>query len=290
MATRDHPLAYLYVIVIAHTTVNNTWGETMPSQFNSWWDFIQFEESVRQRNRFFHEPRVTEFLDTLLQTCGSRHKTIQEGQSLWRAQLGNATCQRSDIHEDVEVVYDEEIPYPAERMKPLPYAAHEGRANPRGIPCLYVASDPETAMSEVRPWLGANISIGQFTLKKEVTLIDFSVGHAFSGTHFIEEPTPAEREATIWTQIDKTFSEPASNDKGSAEYVPTQVISEFFRKQGFDGVVYKSSLGPGHNFALFDLDAAALVNCAVRSAKGITFDFGPPRQEYNVHPNLNGRG
>ena len=186
------------------------------------------------------------------------------------------------MHEDVEVVYDEEIPYPAERMKPLPYAAHEGRANPRGIPCLYVATDPETAMSEVRPWLGANVSIGQFILKKEVTLIDFSVGHASARKYFIEEPTPAVREAAIWTQIDKTFSEPASNDMGSTEYVPTQVISEFFRNQGFDGVVYKSSMGPGHNVALFDLEAAALMNCAVRTAKRITFDFGPPMQGYDV--------
>ena len=254
----------------------------MPSQFNSWWDFIRFEESVRQRNRFFHEPKVIEFLDTLLQTCSSRHRTIKEGKLLWRAQLGNATYQRADMHEDVEVVYDEEIPYPAERMKPLPYAAHEGRANPRGIPCLYVATDPETAMSEVRPWLGANVSIGQFILKKEVTLIDFSVGHASAGKYFIEEPTPAVREAAIWTQIDKTFSEPASNDMGSTEYVPTQVISEFFRNQGFDGVVYKSSMGPGHNVALFDLEAAALMNCAIRTAKRITFDFGPPMQGYDV--------
>lgn len=40
-------------------------------------------------------------------------------------------------------------------MKPLSNSASEGRANPKGIPYLYVATDKETAMSEVRPSLGA---------------------------------------------------------------------------------------------------------------------------------------
>lgn len=254
----------------------------MPTQFNSWMDFIHFSDSVRQHDRFFHDQKVMDFLDTLLQTSSGRHTTLPDGRYLWRAQLGNAWYARTDVHENLEVTYDEEIPYDIERMKPLPYAAHEGRANPRGIPCLYVATDAETAMSEVRPWLGANVSIGQFRLKKQVKLIDFSVGHAAGGRFFLEEPTPEIREATIWTQVDKAFSEPVSNDMGSAEYVPTQIISEFFRKQGFDGVVYKSNLGPGHNLALFNLQVAEMVNCAIRSTKEINFEFGPPMNGYNV--------
>ncbi len=254
----------------------------MPSQFGSWWDFIRFSESVRQHDRFFHDEKVLDFLDTLKQTSTSRHRTLREGHCLWRAQMGHAWNKRTDLHEDIEVTYDEEIPYDAERMKPLPYAAHEGRANPRGIPCLYLATDAETAMSEVRPWLGASVSIAEFRLKRQVTLIDFSIGHASGGNYFLEEPEPNVREASIWTQVDKNYSQPVSNDMGSAEYVPTQIISEFFRKQGFDGVVYKSSLGPGFNLALFDLQVADLVNCAIRSTKAISFDFGPSMSGYNV--------
>ena len=47
-------------------------------------------------------------------------------------------------------------------MKPLGGRATDGRANPRGIPCLYLATTKETAMSEVRPWIGSYVSAGQF--------------------------------------------------------------------------------------------------------------------------------
>jgi RES domain-containing protein len=42
-------------------------------------------------------------------------------------------------------------------MKPIPKWQGEGRANPRGIPVLYLATHRETALAEVRPWIGAVI-------------------------------------------------------------------------------------------------------------------------------------
>lgn len=45
------------------------------------------------------------------------------------------------------------------RMKPLPYQASEGRANPKGIPYLYTATYHDTAIVEVRPWVGALVSV-----------------------------------------------------------------------------------------------------------------------------------
>ena len=45
-------------------------------------------------------------------------------------------------------------------MKPLERIALEGRTNPKGIPYLYLSSKKETAMSEVRPWIGGYISLG----------------------------------------------------------------------------------------------------------------------------------
>jgi hypothetical protein len=42
------------------------------------------------------------------------------------------------LGEDGEIVL--EAPLPAEEMKPLRVKAQEGRANPKGIPRLYIAS------------------------------------------------------------------------------------------------------------------------------------------------------
>nr|WP_267877655.1 RES domain-containing protein [Massilia frigida] len=107
------------------------------------------------------------------------------------------------------VEYTDPAPFPAKRMKPLSNAAHEGRVNPKGIPCLYVANDRETAMSEVRPGVGAELSLAQLVLNREITLIDFSVGHEDVGTpFFFEEPTPKMREKAVWKQVEDAFSKP----------------------------------------------------------------------------------
>ncbi|NHZ82770.1 RES domain-containing protein [Massilia sp. CCM 8695] len=75
---------------------------------------------------------------------------------------------------------------------------------------------------------------------------------------------------------------PVNSDPATAEYVPTQVIAEFFKKQGFDGVVYKSRLGPGFNIALFDIDVADVANCQLYSVKSVEFSFAQEGRGYNV--------
>lgn len=78
---------------------------------------------------------------------------------LWRAQLGH------DLRPEYageELIDYFPTAYKPERMKPLRDSAREGRANPKGIPYLYIATDKETAMSEVRPWIGSIISAGCF--------------------------------------------------------------------------------------------------------------------------------
>ena len=71
-----------------------------------------------------------------------------------------------------------------------------------------------------------------------------------------------------------------------AEYVPTQVIAEFFRVNGFDGVVYKSKLGSGFNIALFDIAAAELINCSLVTVNGLSFTFGELEKTYYTKHSL----
>lgn len=240
---------------------------------------MSFAYAVQHTSRFVHDKSVTAFLDTLFETSKHRHRKISCDKYVWRAQLGATT--QDMVQDDVE--YTEPVPYPAERMKPLPRMANEGRVNPKGIPCLYVANDKDTAMSEVRPWVASTVSLAQLKLNRDVTLVDFSVEHDRSGgPFFFEEPTPKKREKAVWAQVDSAFSKPVTTDHSTAEYVPTQVISEFFKKKGLDGVVYKSQLGPGFNIALFDLGVADLVNCALYSVKSIAFNFVPDGRGYNI--------
>ena len=43
-------------------------------------------------------------------------------------------------------------------------------------------------------------------------------------------------------------------------YLPSQHLCAFIRESGYDGVIYPSAMGSGHNVLLFDPSAADVVN------------------------------
>jgi hypothetical protein len=239
--------------------------------FDSPESYYVFAHSVRRKARYVFEDQVDKFLHTVLATSNTRKIDFPSKRFLWRAQLGD---HREEIEINGELSMDQG-PLPSARMKPLAHSPHEGRVNPKGIPCLYLTTEKETAMAEVRPWIGSYISVGQFETVKDLTLIDCFRQQGTDLLHYMimEEPNSDEREKAVWAYIDYAFSMPVSADDPTTEYIPTQILAELFRKNGFDRVVYKSLLGEGFNVALFDIDAAKLVNCFLYNAKSVAFKF-----------------
>lgn len=93
--------------------------------------------------------------------------------------------------------------------------------------------------------------------------------------HLGEEPIPAAMvNECVWTDIDNAFSMPVSNSESASSYVPTQILAEALREDGFDGVVYKSSFGgeKGYNVALFDGSDTEIVKCALHRIKSIKIE------------------
>lgn len=252
--------------------------------FKSWNSYWTFSHKVRHGSRYIHSADVKDFLSNVLITSKERVSVIEAGSVFWRSQLGN---DRRPVFQDGEEIAEEPAPFSPERMKPVQYAASEGRANPKGIPYLYLATDKETAMSEVRPWLGSNISVGQFNTVKELRLIDCSVNHAKGGFFYFEEPGEKEKDFAVWAHIDRAFSEPVTLSDKSSDYVPTQIIAELFKSEGFDGVVYKSALSDGFNLVLFDINAANIVNCFLYEAKEIRFSFSESVNPYFIRSDEN---
>lgn len=250
----------------------------MQNHFQSWTDYGKFCTSVQRCSRFIHEPAVQSFLDALWATSHERIRTVPAGTQLWRAQLG---CEYGRKEHDGDV--DEfEWPFSPERMKPLRHSAHEGRVNPKGIPCLYVGSERETAMAEVRPWVGATLSLATLRVERDLTLVDCSVGSGGGSPIFLVEPEGEMRTQAIWRQVDKDFSRPVENEMSTAEYVPTQVIAEFFKQKGIDAIGYKSGLEAGFNLAIFDPALATVVACGLYSADSIRYAFRLSGQGYSV--------
>jgi len=242
-------------------------------KFRSWLDFVRFTGSVDHRFRYVHTDKTREFLETLVKTSFKRYRVFDTKEVLWRAQLGCANRKRKlgEVVEDHEIVVEHQIPYPASRMKPLQHTAKEGRVNPKGIPALYLTTDIKTAIAEVRPWVGSYVSLGKFKLMRNLKVVDFSKEDNTSLGYYAEEPTSKHRTSIIWAQIGQIFSMLVSDDPSTACYAPTQIIAETFHQQGFDGLVYKSSLGPGLNVAFFSLDAADVVTRSLDQVESVSF-------------------
>ena len=236
--------------------------------FRSWTSFHDFASDVRRGQRFVHSPSTCAFLATVLASSDSRSDVIPAGTQLYRAQLGGHrdTNRRGGLVSETAV----NGPHPAERMKPRSDRAAEGRANPTDIPCLYVATDADTAIAEVRPWPGQYVSLGLFVAPRDIRIVDCSRDIA-PEEGFVSQPSPAIREAAVWRDINHAFAQPMSADDGSSDYVPTQVLAELFRANRFEGVVYKSSVGPGRNGAIFNLLLADLVRCTLCTVDEVSF-------------------
>lgn len=243
--------------------------------------YHRFAKTVKLKTRYVYDDEVHEFLATVMATSESRRNSIEESVILFRAQRGYVWRRENVGEEDEDEVQDA---YPPERMKPNAEFAGDGRISPRGIPCLYLASTKEAAMSEVRPWVGSYISLAQFKIMRELTIVDCSkdkrnFSHWLIRSEYIPAP---KREAIVWGEIAYAFSRPVTPDEPITEYVPTQILADAFRAHGYDGIVYRSLLGDGLNVALFDCDAAELINCGLYETNSLSFKFDQCSNPYFI--------
>ena len=245
--------------------------------FKSWRSYSNFRYSVSTKSRYIQSNDSIEFLNSIIDTAEKHERSLEAGTVVWRAQNGHSLrpLYQYDSETDQEIHIDDfPVPFPDSRMKPLTESATEGRANSKGIPSLYVATTKDTAMAEVRPWLGAVLSVGKFELKKDLKIIDFTQAQIESRIlWYVDEPTEEKRVEAVWSELNKAFSTPTRTSDLTSEYAPTQIISEFIKSKGYDGIAYKSSLSDGQNICLFDLSSADIVDSYIYHAKEINFKF-----------------
>ncbi|WP_220495333.1 RES family NAD+ phosphorylase [Pseudoalteromonas sp. SG41-1] len=242
--------------------------------FKSWLSYSDFSKKACSKLRYILDHESSEFLNPINDTCNDRIKTLKSGSVVWRAQTG---CDKEKATDSAEQEFhvDKRIPYSFKRMKPLSNSPSEGRANLKGNPCLYVAADAETAVHEVRPWPGLPVTIAKLHLTKDMKLIDFSeTAEAELYPYFyIDEPSIEQKIDAVWAAMDIAFSWPVTESDSKSEYAPTQIISEFIKSKGYDGIIYKSSLTKGHNYVLFNLNDAAVVQCDLFVVSKVKYDF-----------------
>ena len=122
-----------------------------------------------------------------------------------------------------------------------------GRNNLEGVSYLYVADDPYTACAEIRPKVHAVISLGQFKALKQLNLFNFSDDVTIP--NFDDYSIEDISEIRTITRILFQFTKPVYNPKN---YLPSQYISDFIRKNGYDGIAYRSMFSSGRCYTLFN--------------------------------------
>jgi len=245
--------------------------------FRSIDDYKHFSWIIRHNPDALNDERAQEFLHALRLTSNRRTWTLDKGAMVWRAQIG--VDERPLKERGFAVGFQ---PHPPARMKPVPEFAAEGRVSTKGQPCFYCANSKETAMCEVRPWLGSRVSIARFVVNRKLQLIAARPGNG-RGEFPTESSSAAETLAhAIWDELGHAFSTPVTRESAALDYAPTQVVATFFKSQGFDGLLYGSLLAPGNNIALFDVDAVDIKSCAVREVKSLQYGFGAAENEYRM--------
>lgn len=150
--------------------------------------------------------------------------------------------------------------------------APSGRANPQGIPYLYLCQDENTTYYEVRALYLDKLTIGQFKVNRDLKILDFttmlSLYYAYNNsTSALADEIAKQR---IILSISNDLSKPLRRFDTELEYVPTQYVCEYCKLNGVDGIRFNSSLHKGGvNVVLFDSACAECVKVTTREIKSV---------------------
>lgn len=225
------------------TTISPLYISSIARVKKSWMDF---KEEIRWERRYLVDKALLSVdaeWDRLLRVVAP--STISSEQSFFRSRIhdeANSSAYRRD-----------------EMGAPPKDKASSGRANPEGIPYLYLCEQPSTTLYEVRALYLDDVSIGKFKLNDSahpLKIADFTTTPSLYGMYTIGNSRIEDmvRAYMLHQAISSDLSKPIRRYDSSFEYIPTQFICEYMRYEiGLDGIKYYSALRPKEvNIVLFD--------------------------------------
>jgi hypothetical protein len=209
---------------------------------HSWKDFVKQVKFVSR----YHPGIINEEL--MQKYCSFIRRVIREGSEFYRARLS----------ENKERFDKDSMGAPPEGK------SSDGRANARGIYCLYLANDSETALHEIRASQFDYACIGKFRLTRDIVVADLrritEISPFLSGIDFIEHAINREQLEKLNEEMGKTLRR---NDD-TLDYVTTQYLVDLIRsfpssseegQHEYAGIIYNSTTTrDGYNLAIFEPD------------------------------------
>ena len=161
--------------------------------------------------------------------------------------------------EGLNTIYDRNSPIRGyfekeDVMAPPANRAQANRASKEGVRYLYVTDNAYTALAEVRPSILEIVSVKELTNKVPIQVVCLPTEDKYweieHRPHSLDTKNYALAYALSWA-----FSRPINRKDAAVEYLPTQMLVDYIRKNGPDvgGIAYPSFQSrAGMNYALFD--------------------------------------
>lgn len=167
-----------------------------------------------------------------------------------------------------------DIAFTAAEMGPPPKrTASNGRANPAGIPYLYLGSSPVTAVSEIRPHTGEIACVATFTTPADLKVVDLRKPRSTVSPFLLADAEDVGRmrnDLRFLERLGEELTTPVLPQSAAVDYTPSQFLCEFIKRCGYDGVIYRSSVSDGINLALFNLTRAKIGTVEELRVKSVT--------------------
>jgi hypothetical protein len=233
--------------IFSKLVVNKTHNHRFPKILVLQWTALRTE--IIEKNRFFLETVID--LDQLKTYLYDKEIFYRKGQKFFR---GRISTESGLLKDDIG--------------KPPKDKATAGRANPKGIPYLYLSTDKETTLYETRATYLDYITIGSFQLKEDIRIVKL---------RSVEITNPFEEKLfekllyqPFLKRLESDLAQPLRRFDSELDYLPTQYICEYIKFIGFDGVEYGSAMNKGGiNIAIFDDSKFECVDLEVVEIKKI---------------------
>lgn len=222
---------------------NDLYGLEATKMYHFW---ELFKHTIKFYNRFFdmeNDNNRKEYLNQLMPYLSEYEKFIPKGEVFCRAR--ELTKELMDITK-IDV-YKELSPA-------TPLLTSTNRMSPAGISYLYIASDIETAYEECC-LKDQGALVAEYVTKQDLHIIDFSQ-EAFIYSGSIFDPN-YDHDLQWINEFLKSFVNEITlpvdkeNNELSFEYVSTEIIAEYIRSLGYDGIGFNSSVGKGKCYVFF---------------------------------------
>lgn len=226
--------------------------------------WYEFKDAIFYENRFFVKHQL---LDILSRYMEKNTLYVKTGQIYYRARVIDDSCINDHMiykcysasdGKKLDVKYvGKANPFKgltkeASFVPPKNVKVSAGRANPKYVKYLYVAECPTTAIFEVRPFIYDAVNIAKIQANEPLRVANIAVDlDLFNDKN-------ATVEMYVMGMIQGAFSKPTNN---TDDYIPTQVIAEYIKSLGYDGIRFNSSIHSGGvNLTIFNYEKCEAIS------------------------------